>query len=192
MNAILDIQSVSKSFSKGKSKNGNDRQFSIIDKLNLSVEKGKITTLIGGNGTGKTTLFNMISGFLDIDAGEIIFNNGKTTRLTPMPAHLREQQCGIGRLFQDNHIFNELTVLENMMIAHEDDFGELPFQVLFKRKRYKTLEKQRKEKALRIMEMLFGENNKDIIEKRSHLAKNMSYGQQRLLKAYMKLFWLTK
>ena len=179
MNSILDIKSISKTFSKGKKKNGDTRQFNLIDELDLSIERGKITSLIGGNGTGKTTLFNMISGFLEADQGEITFLNGNKFQLNGMPSHKREQ-LGIGRLFQDNHIFPDLTVFENMIIAHEDDFGEFPLEILFRTKKSKTLEEQRKEKAKQTFEMLFGSKNV-FWEKREHLAKNMSYGQQRLL-----------
>ncbi len=179
MNSILDIKSISKSFSKGRKINGNEKQQVLINKLNLTVERGKVTTLIGGNGTGKTTLFNLISGFLDADEGNIIFKNSKKTTLTGMPSH-KIEQLGIGRLFQDNHIFPELTVFENMIIAYKDDFGELPLEVLFKARKSKKTEKQREEKAKQILEMLFGKKN-EFWQKRNHLAKNMSYGQQRLL-----------
>ena len=179
MNSILDIKSISKTFSKGKKKNGDVEKSILINKLDLSIERGKITTLIGGNGTGKTTLFNLISGFLDTDEGEIVFKNGKNINLTKMSSH-KIEQLGIGRLFQDNHIFPELTVFENMLIAHENDFGELPLEILFKAKKSKKIEKQREDKAKQTLEMLFGNENV-FWQKRNHLAKNMSYGQQRLL-----------
>jgi len=178
MNSILEIKSISKTFTKGKVK-GNIEHNTLINNFDLLVERGKITTLIGGNGTGKTTLFNLISGFLETDKGDIFFNTDKKYKLTKMPPHKREN-LGIGRLFQDNHIFPELTVLENLLIAHENDFGELPFDVLFRAKKSKQIEKDRKEKANQTLQMLFGKENV-FLDKKNQFAKNMSYGQQRLL-----------
>ena len=61
---MLVIQDIYKSFGEQK----------VLQGLNMSIEEGKIYTMVGGNGTGKTTLFNLITGFLQSDKGEIWYN----------------------------------------------------------------------------------------------------------------------
>ena len=157
-----------------------DEQFYILKNLDLAVETGKITALIGGNGVGKTTLFNIISGFWPPDSGEIVFyRNGKATNLLRLPPD-RITRMGIGRMFQDDHIFKELTVLENMLIADKDHFGETPFVSIFKRKKDHSSEAQRVEKAKVVFQDLFGSSN-PFWEKRNDPARTLSFGQQRLL-----------
>lgn len=62
---MLEIKNVHKSFGEQK----------ILLGLNMTIEKGEIYTMVGGNGTGKTTLFNLITGFLQPDKGEILLYN---------------------------------------------------------------------------------------------------------------------
>jgi ABC-type branched-subunit amino acid transport system ATPase component len=180
---ILNIISVKKSFFK-KTLNGGgeefDEQYYALDTKRLAVEKGKVTALIGGNGAGKTTLFNIISGFEKPDAGEIIYSpNGISTNLKDKKP-FEVSKLGIGRMFQDNHIFHNMSVLENMLVADSNSFGEYPFiSMLFKKKDNK-MEESRTEKAKTIFQDLFGNNN-PFWNKRHEAAGRLSYGQQRLL-----------
>lgn len=180
---ILNIDSIRKSFVRNiinvRGKDENEK-FYILDDIDLIVPKNKVTALIGGNGAGKTTLFNIISGFFEPDEGKIEFKpNGKLVELTKFSAHKRAQ-LGIGRMFQDNHIFQNMTVLENMLVADENFFGEVPFYSILYYKKDKFIEKQRKEKAEQIFADLFGNDN-PFIKMKDEKAKNLSYGQQRLL-----------
>ena len=180
---ILKIDDLTKSFTRnivnvrGEAEN---ERFNIIDKLDLEIVKGKITALIGGNGAGKTTLFNIISQFVNADSGNIEYYHGdETTSLLKLQPD-KIYRKGIGRLFQDNHIFLDMTVTENMLIADDNRFGEKPFLSLFKSKKNNEIEKNRIEKMEGIFIKLFGENN-EFWEKRNDLARSLSYGQQRLL-----------
>jgi len=180
---ILHIDSVSKSFVKNivnvRGEEADERYF-IIKDLSLYIPKGKITALIGGNGTGKTTLFNIISGFVECDFGQILYKtNHRTADLTKRKSH-EIATLGIGRMFQDNHIFLNLTVLDNMLIADSNNYGELPYHALFRLREYKKLEKNRIEKAKKIFEDIFEINN-PFWKMRNQKAQNLSYGQQRLL-----------
>lgn len=174
-NVILDINNISKSFFRKTS--GNNY---ILKDFNLSVEKQKITALIGGNGTGKTTLFNIISGFLEpdkISTPNIIFEG--ETNLLKVPAW-KIPRKGIGRLFQDAHIFPELTIMENMKVADNERFGETPLDSIFFTGKIKKEEKKKEKKIMKIFSELFGKNS--IFIKNSEMkAGNLSYGQQRLL-----------
>jgi ABC-type branched-subunit amino acid transport system ATPase component len=180
---ILEIESLKRSFVRniinirGESE---DERFFIIDDLNLCIPKGKITALIGGNGAGKTSLFNIISGFMVANEGKILFrNNGSEEDLLRKKPD-KTANIGIGRMFQDNHIFHNMTVLENMLIADENKFGEAPFVSIFKLNKSLNYEKNKIEKAKNIFNDLFGNDN-PFWDKRFDKADSLSYGQQRLL-----------
>jgi len=180
---ILQINSVKKSFVRniidvrGKEE---DERFFIINDLDLQIPHGKITALIGGNGAGKTTLFNIISGFLSPDSGEIMYQaeNKQMSVIGLLPYKIT--RLGIGRMFQDNHIFHDMSVLDNMLLADADDFGEFPFISIIYNRKNKIIEQERIEKANSIFKELFGEDN-PFWGKRDDPAKSLSYGQQRLL-----------
>jgi branched-chain amino acid transport system ATP-binding protein/branched-chain amino acid transport system permease protein len=82
-----------------------------VDGLSLSVLEGSITALIGPNGSGKTTAFNLIHGMLRADSGQITLAGRRIERL---PAHQRVH-LGLGRTFQIPRLFRETTVLENVV-----------------------------------------------------------------------------
>lgn len=180
---ILTIRSLTKSFSRRiKNPEGIDEneQYWVINQLFLNVPKGKVIALIGGNGAGKTTLFNIISGFVKPDKGSISYSiNDKTVELLNLAPH-RIASLNIGRMFQDNHVFPEMSVLDNMLIADNLHLGEKPFMPLIFWKRIKQDESVRLAKVQAIFRNLFGNDN-TFWEKRESLAGSLSYGQQRLL-----------
>jgi len=182
-NTILNIDSIRKSFVRnivnvrGKDE---DEKFYLLDDIDLLLPKGKVTALIGGNGTGKTTLFNIISGFFKADEGKISFQpNGALIEITNTNAY-KIARLGIGRMFQDNHIFQNMTVLENMLIADDNFSGEKPYDSILYFKKTNVIEKKRIEKAEQIFIDLFGSDN-PFLKMKNDKAKNLSYGQQRLL-----------
>jgi ABC-type branched-subunit amino acid transport system ATPase component len=83
-----------------------------VDGCSLTVADGSITALIGPNGSGKTTVFDLITGFQQPDGGEILFEGWPITGLPPDQVHRR----GIGRTFQLPRVFPRLTVLENVLV----------------------------------------------------------------------------
>jgi len=183
MGDILTIQSLSKGFSrqvKNSAGEDVDEQYWIIHQLFLNVPRGKVIALIGGNGAGKTTLFNLISGFIMRDSGSISFKpEWKNIELSGMSPHLITR-AGIGRMFQDNHIFSEMSVLDNMLVADSAYLAERPFRSLLFRNKTRKEENCRLAKAREIFDELFGVDN-PFWEKREQPAGNLSYGQQRLL-----------
>jgi branched-chain amino acid transport system ATP-binding protein len=92
--------------------------------VDLRVQAGELVGLFGPNGAGKTTLFNLISGSLKPDEGEVLFYG---ERITHLPPHVRARK-GIARTFQVVQAFGELTVLENVIaaLAHRALAGWLP------------------------------------------------------------------
>ncbi len=87
----------------------------ILKGVDLYIERGEIVGLLGPNGAGKTTLFNCLVGFLSVDAGTIELE-GKD--ITHLPTHKRAKE-GISFLPQEHTLFEELTVIENLLIFLE-------------------------------------------------------------------------
>jgi branched-chain amino acid transport system ATP-binding protein len=84
-----------------------------VKDLSFTVEQGEILGLIGPNGSGKTTAFNLITGFITPDAGHIHLDGKEITRLRPHAICVR----GIARTFQLVRPFAHLTALENAMVG---------------------------------------------------------------------------
>lgn len=104
-----------------------------VDTVTFSVEKGKITALIGPNGAGKTTVFNCITGLYRPTAGNIIFSpeHGRDTNLVKMsPNNITRR--GVARTFQNIRMFNQMTVLENVMIGRHSRMKAGLFDALFR------------------------------------------------------------
>ncbi len=90
-----------------------------LDTCSISVEKGSITGLIGPNGSGKTTMFNVMTGYERVDSGQVHFEGQSITNASPAKVF----RLGIGRTFQLTRVFPRLTVLENMHVAvQRNDF----------------------------------------------------------------------
>src|SRR5919108_463738 len=84
-----------------------------VSRVDLTVKEGEIVGLIGPNGAGKTTCFNLLSGFLLPTAGTIIFDGEDITGLKPH--HIVKR--GLVRTFQLTTLFQEMTVLENVLLG---------------------------------------------------------------------------
>ena len=135
-----------------------------VDGLSAEIEKGKITGIIGPNGSGKTTLVNMLSGVVGIDGGIAIVNDTlKLSNIKPYDIY----NYGITRTFQEARLFNQMTVLDNMLVVLTE---RNVFGALFERHNDYHLGKARD--ALEKV---------NLWEKRNELAVNLSYGQRKLL-----------
>ena len=169
---ILKLKNITLSFAKDKD------SFKVLDGLSLDIPKGKITALIGGNGTGKTTLFNIISGFQNDYYGDVLFymHNEKEVDMKKKPSY----RSTIGRMFQSKGLLPHLTLLENMKLCSSDTSGEIPFSYLFREGKLKKKEFEKEEEAKSLLTMFFGQNNKyiDMLHKKGN---EFSYGEQRLL-----------
>lgn len=180
---VLEIANIRKTFSRKfiNLRGQSDAEvWYVLDNFNLAVPYGKVTALVGGNGSGKSTLFNIIGNLIKPDKGSVTYyNDGKKHDLLKTPPYA-QSALGIGRLFQGTHIFRELTVLENMMIADENRFGEIPFVSILQPSKNRSTESGRIREAEERLEMLLGKNN-PLIKKRHESAGALSYGQQRLL-----------
>jgi len=102
---VLEVKEVYKDF-KGKK---------VLKGISLSVNRGEIVGLLGPNGAGKTTLFNSIIGFIGIDKGSILLEGEDITHLPPF----KRAEKGLAFLPQEHSLFEDLTVIENLMIFLE-------------------------------------------------------------------------
>lgn len=102
---MLSVNNINVSFQKTK----------VLSGVSLSVSSGETVGIIGPNGSGKTTFFNTLSGFIHPQAGSLILNDEDITWTTPDYRAKR----GMGRVFQNFGIFKEMTLLENLLVALE-------------------------------------------------------------------------
>jgi ABC-type branched-subunit amino acid transport system ATPase component len=160
-NKVIEIKSLTKSFNGIKAL----REFS-----GIIIEK-EILGLIGPNGAGKTTLFNVITGFVAPNSGSVYFKEEDIIGKPPNKVAL----MGISRTFQNLRLIRQLTVFENVLLSFKQQLGESLFNVFFRNKKSKEIEKQNKTKALELLEFA------GITDKASSLANDLSYGQQKLL-----------
>lgn len=151
-------------------------KFSILDGVNLSVSKGEVIALIGGNGVGKTTLFNIVSGIQKDFKGNVVYEGKDISKLQPHTI----SQLGIGRLFQGRQIMEDLTLLENFKIASSDMTGEIPLSCFFLPKQIRQKEAEKAQQACEILKKIFGENCK-YLRMMSEKGSAFSYGEQRML-----------
>ena len=84
-----------------------------VEDVSFSVNKGEVFSIIGPNGAGKTTLFNLISRIYDASTGSIHFNEQD---ISGVPTH-RIAELGIARTFQNTELFEQETVLRNLLIG---------------------------------------------------------------------------
>jgi branched-chain amino acid transport system ATP-binding protein len=107
---LLEVSGLTKAFG------GNE----VIRGFDLTVHPGGVLGLVGANGAGKSTIFNLLTGFLRADAGAVHWKGRSISGLSPR----RISRLGIGRTFQEVRLFERMTVLENLLVAAEDSmFG---------------------------------------------------------------------
>ena len=151
--SFLETQGVSKAFGG----------ISALDTCSVTVEQGSITGLIGPNGSGKTTMFNIMTGYERVDSGQVLFREQTITNARPDKVF----RLGIGRTFQLTRIFPRLTVLENMHVAvqRNDLKGLLS--------RWSSTHEQKR--AIELLDFVGLTSLKDM------RAGNLSFGQKKLL-----------
>ena len=159
--AFLEVRGISKQFGGLKA----------VDDFSMTLEQGKITALVGPNGCGKTTAFNLVTGFLKPDRGEIHFQGYNIAKFPPY----RMPQIGIVRSWQDVRNFQAMTVLDNVLIAGQNQSGEHLLKVFFTPWRVKGEEKQNVGKALFYLDQV------GLLGKRRQITSNLSYAEQKLL-----------
>lgn len=145
--------------------------------FNLTLNQGELVGLIGPNGAGKTTVFNLLTGVYTPDRGEILFGNASGTKernIAGMKTH-QVTRLGMARTFQNIRLFKDLSVIDNVKIAHHFKVEYRSWEALLRTPRFFKEEALVTEKAMELLEIF------NIHHKAAEKAKNLPYGEQRKL-----------
>lgn len=143
-----------------------------VKQVDFTIEQGSIASLIGPNGAGKTTFFNMLTGIYVPTSGMLRLNNRDITGARPD----KLTSLGIARTFQNIRLFNNMTVLENILVGGHCRLKTGLLGALLRTKAVIQEERKARQKALSLLDFVsLGAS------KANELAKNLSYGDQRRL-----------
>ncbi|MBO5326876.1 MAG: ABC transporter ATP-binding protein [Clostridia bacterium] len=142
-----------------------------VDDVNLEIKKGELYGLIGPNGAGKTTVFNLLTGVYKPTSGKILLCGKDITGKPPVEIN----KLGIARTFQNIRLFNNLTVIENVMVGLSNQIPCNMAQSIFRLPRHKASEREMFDRALELLKVFQLDEYKD------YLAANLPYGKQRKL-----------
>ncbi len=142
-----------------------------VNDASIEVVQGSITGLIGPNGAGKTTLFNLLSNFIEPDQGRVLFDGEPIERLRPYQI----AQRGMTRTFQVARVLSRLSVMDNMLLAAQQQTGEKFWSTWFLPGRIAQEERDARDRALEILESV------GLAAKANDYAGALSGGQRKLL-----------
>ena len=144
-----------------------------VQNLNLEIKEKQLYGLVGPNGAGKTTVFNMITGVYKPTTGSFYLNGEDLTGKSQETINHK----GIARTFQNIRLFNNMTVIRNVMVGlhNQPEFQCDMFSSMLRLPRHFKVEKAMRERAKEILEIV------GLLEERNSLACNLPYGKQRKL-----------
>ena len=144
-----------------------------VQNLNLEIKEKQLYGLVGPNGAGKTTVFNMITGVYKPTTGTFYLCG---ENLTGKSQEIINHK-GIARTFQNIRLFNNMTVIRNVMVGlhNQPEFKCGMFTSMFRLPRHFKVEKAMRQRAKEILEVV------GLLEERNNLACNLPYGKQRKL-----------
>jgi branched-chain amino acid transport system ATP-binding protein len=140
--------------------------------INFSIPRRSIVSLIGPNGAGKTTFFNQLTGMMQPSEGDIELNGVRTLGLLPHQI----VELGVGRTYQNIRLFNDMTVLANVMVGHHVRMKAQWYEAILHLPRVFAEEEATEARARELLELVG-------LSKRyeSELARHLPYGDQRRL-----------
>ena len=142
-----------------------------VDNVSLSINEGEIYGLIGPNGAGKTTCFNLITGLYPADSGEFAIGGEAY-----FPKNIEKvTAAGIARTFQNVRLFNDMSVLENVMVGRHVRTRNGLWAALSRHKRARAEEAQTRELAWHLLDYT------GIAQFAHYRACDLAYGHQRRL-----------
>lgn len=144
-----------------------------VQNVNLQIKKNEIYGLIGPNGAGKTTIFNLLTGVYTPTTGTFLLDGRELRGLKQE----RINRAGIARTFQNIRLFNNMTVVRNVMVGlmNQPEFKCSILASVLRLPRHFKVEREMREKAKELLR-IFG-----LEEERNNLACNLPYGKQRKL-----------
>lgn len=158
---MLEIVHVNKSFGG----------LTALNNISFSIKNGSITAIIGPNGAGKTTLFNVISGIYPPDAGKITFEG---ENITDIHSH-RVCYLGITRTFQNIQIFQNMSVLENVMVGYHACTSAEFISCMVRTREVKAEEKEVRERAREMLKFV------NLDGRENQPAASLPFGNQKRL-----------
>jgi len=158
---MLDLQNVSKHFGG----------LAAVQDVNLRIWPGEIISVIGPNGAGKTTVFNLITGIYRASTGDILLDGKTIVGLTPDKVVTR----GIARTFQNIRLFNNMTVLENVLVGQHSQLKANILSSLFRTPNVQHEEHEARKRAVEYLSF-FGN---ELVERQEEYVVNLSYAQKR-------------
>ena len=159
--ALLDVKNLGISFGGLRA----------VDKFELKIEKGQLYGLIGQNGAGKTTVFNLLTGVYKPDDGKVELDGKNITGSRTIDIN----KAGIARTFQNIRLFKELSVLDNVKVGLHNQYHYSTIEGILRLPNYFKVEKQMNEKAMELLKVF------DLDKEADFLASNLPYGKQRKL-----------
>ena len=158
---LLELNSVTKRFGG----------LTAVQDVNLQIHPREIVSVIGPNGAGKTTVFNLITGIYRPTSGSIQLQGKSLVGLNPDQVLIR----GIARTFQNIRLFNNMTVLENVLVGQHTQLKAGVLGSLF---RTPSVVKEEKDARSRAIELLsfFGSS---LVERQDEFVINLSYAEKR-------------
>jgi branched-chain amino acid transport system ATP-binding protein len=142
-----------------------------VQDFHLTMQAGELVAIIGPNGAGKTTVFNLITGVYRPQEGNILFQGSNLVGLHPHDIVAR----GVARTFQNIRLFRELSVLDNVRIAHYTRAGYSTWEALLRLPRFLNEERRIRQETLDLLSIFH-------LDHQAHVpAKHLPYGQQRRL-----------
>ncbi|MBO5868771.1 MAG: ABC transporter ATP-binding protein [Oscillospiraceae bacterium] len=144
-----------------------------VQGLNLEIKEKQLYGLVGPNGAGKTTVFNIITGVYKPTTGAFYLNGENLTGKSQETIN----HMGIARTFQNIRLFNNMTVIRNVMVGlhNQPEFKCGFFTSIFRLPRHFKVEKAMRERSKEILEVV------GLLDERNSLACNLPYGKQRKL-----------
>src|SRR2546430_8149466 len=139
--------------------------------FNLAVEQHELAGLIGRNGAGKTTIFNILTGVYAPTEGEIVFDGQPPTGCKPYDITAR----GVARTFQNIRLFKELSVLDNVKIGGHIHYKYSATTAVLHTNRFHAAEDVAEGEAMKLLQIF------DLEGRANYYAKNLPYGDQRRL-----------
>jgi branched-chain amino acid transport system permease protein len=160
---LLEIRGLSKSFGGIRAVAG----------LDLTVMPGRIVAVIGPNGSGKTTFFNLVTGIIKPDTGRVRFAGEDVTGLAP---HVIVER-GIARTFQNLRLFANMTVTDNVLVGTHVRTATGALGAVIRPPGVRREEEAARARAARVLG-LFGNR---LLPRAAHLARTLSYANRRRL-----------
>ena len=142
-----------------------------VNDVSFAVTKGEIFGLIGPNGAGKTTTFNLMTGLIQASSGQMLHEGVDISRLRPFQIAKR----GIARTFQNIRLFGNLSVLENVTIAHHIQTHSGLFQGIFNLQPTPAEERDIRDRSYQLLDLV------GLADRAASAANNLAYGDRRRL-----------